>query len=455
MLLQRHTVLVLYLCLQIVSSFNAGEETAINKTEKNLTQHARRLKKTKLRSLKLMQNPTANLIALDDKGRFLKSYDIVTCDGYILNIFRTTYQNEEPTRKEFPVILVPGLYQTSDIFVRQNTKNSLAFMLQDLGYDVWLANVRGNKYGRRHLYLESETDERTQFFDYTYDEIGFYDVAVIVDYILNDTRKEKVHYIGHSLGGTAFLILNAIKPEFNNKFQSAHLLAPIGYQNYFPNKNFMKEVDNFTEIFEDLIKNGKAEIFPPVKDENKSYSVGDCLGEEKYKNICEELQIDKLMGLEKENNSKDKTRGGSIKLLAHLAQTIKYKTFNRWDYGEEGNMKHYKVKEPPVYNISQITAPTKIIYASNDEFVSPKDIEDMAKSIAKASIREVTRKDFKHQDFLLAPDVLEIVYKDLEEDLKHIDRIHSEAEQEKKSILMTMMITKTIQRQSIQIIMGQ
>ncbi|XP_061708432.1 lipase 3-like [Cydia pomonella] len=432
MFLKRRSVFVLLLCLQIVSSVNSGEEATKNKSDSNstFTKHTRRLKKTKTRSLKLTQNPKANLIALNDKGRFLKSYDIVTCDGYILNIFRTTFEIDEPKHKEFPVVLVPGLYQSSDRFVRQNTEHSLAFILQDLGYDVWLANVRGTKYGRRHLYLESETDESTQFFDYSYDEIGFYDIAVIVDYVLNDTRKEKVHYIGHSLGGTAFLVLNTIKPEFNNKFETAHLMAPIGYQNYFPNTNFTKEVDHFKEIFEDLIKSGKAEIFPPVKDDSKNFSVDECLGDKKYQNICEALKINELMGLEKYSNSKDKTRGGSIKLLAHLAQNIKYKTFNRWDYGEEENMNHYKIKQTPIYNISHITAPTMIVYSLNDEFVSPKDIKDMAKNMVKASTREVKRKDFKHQDFLLAPDVMETVYKDIIEDLRNTGRLHSEGVKE-------------------------
>ncbi|XP_063548930.1 lipase lipl-1-like [Cydia strobilella] len=202
-------------------------------------------------------------------------------------------------------------------------------------------------------------------------------------------------------------------------------MAPIGYQNYFPNDNFTKEVDHFKEIYEELIKKEKAEIFPPVKDESKKFSVDDCLGDKQYQNICEEMKIDELMGLEKNNNSKDKTRGGSIKLLAHLAQNIKYKTFNRWDYGEKGNMNHYKIKQAPIYNLSHITAPTMIVYASNDEFVSPKDIKNMAKNMVKASTREVKRKDFKHQDFLLAPDVMETVYHDIIEDLRNKARLYS------------------------------
>ena len=39
-----------------------------------------------------------------------------------------------------------------------------AYMMSDLGYDVWLANSRGTRYSRRHIRLDPTMPE---FWDYS------------------------------------------------------------------------------------------------------------------------------------------------------------------------------------------------------------------------------------------------------------------------------------------------
>lgn len=65
-----------------------------------------------------------------------------------------------------------------------------------------------------------------QFWSFSLDEIGYYDVPASIDYVLNETGETKVHYIGHSQGTTAFFIMASEKPEYQNKIQTMHAMAP-------------------------------------------------------------------------------------------------------------------------------------------------------------------------------------------------------------------------------------
>lgn len=43
------------------------------------------------------------------------------------------------------------------------------------------------------------------------------------------TGQEKLQYIGHSQGTTAFFVMLSEKPEYNDKIEVMHALAPIAY----------------------------------------------------------------------------------------------------------------------------------------------------------------------------------------------------------------------------------
>jgi predicted alpha/beta hydrolase len=64
-----------------------------------------------------------------------------------------------------------------------NGENSLAYVLANAGYDVWLGNNRGNIYSRKHQTLNPDKDT-AKFFDFSFYELGKYDLPANVDYIL-------------------------------------------------------------------------------------------------------------------------------------------------------------------------------------------------------------------------------------------------------------------------------
>jgi lysosomal acid lipase/cholesteryl ester hydrolase len=63
-------------------------------------------------------------------------------------------------------------------------EQSPAFILAKAGYDVWLANLRGNKYSKRHAeYLATSED----FWDFGWEEHANYDLPAYTEFILKKT----------------------------------------------------------------------------------------------------------------------------------------------------------------------------------------------------------------------------------------------------------------------------
>lgn len=60
-----------------------------------------------------------------------------------------------------------------------------------------------------------------------------FDLPAIIDLILSHTKKNKLHYVGHSQGGTSFYIMTSMKPEYQEKIGLASLLGPAGYMRHY------------------------------------------------------------------------------------------------------------------------------------------------------------------------------------------------------------------------------
>ena len=102
-----------------------------------------------------------------------------------------------------------------------------AFRLAEQGYDVWLGNFRGNTYSRAHLSLNPDVDN--DYWRFTWDEMATRDLPAMLDYVMEQTGKEKIQYVGHSMGTTTFMVMNSLDQSWADKVELAVLLAPIGY----------------------------------------------------------------------------------------------------------------------------------------------------------------------------------------------------------------------------------
>ena len=101
-----------------------------------------------------------------------------------------------------------------------------AFRLAEAGYDVWLGNFRGNNYAREHLTYKPSDKE---FWSFTWDEMAKYDLPALLNYTIEHSGKEKIYYVGHSMGTTTYMAMNSVDQSWAERVELAVLLAPIAF----------------------------------------------------------------------------------------------------------------------------------------------------------------------------------------------------------------------------------
>jgi lysosomal acid lipase/cholesteryl ester hydrolase len=202
---------------------------------------------------------------IENHGYACETHYITTEDGYILAYHRIPRGiNDDENTKKPAVLLMHGLTSSSAEFVSMGPDRGFAYILADEGYDVWLANARGNGFSRNHTTLDPDVDA-DKFYDFTWHEIGYYDIASAIDYILDVNGDSSLYYIGHSQGATVFLVLASTRPDYNDKIRLASLMAPAAILKHFPNI-LVQDVSKYVDKIERILNNWKIYEIPYVKE---------------------------------------------------------------------------------------------------------------------------------------------------------------------------------------------
>lgn len=180
-----------------------------------------------------------DIIEMAEQAGFnASSYDVETEDGYILKLHRIVSPNITESERKFVFFLQHGLIVSAADFTMSGRKYALAYYLAKNGGDVWLGNTRGSKHSVRHRNMTQDSDV---FWDFSFNEMGRYDLPAMIDYVNNSTNHSQIIYVGHSQGGAAFLAMLSHRPEYNKKFRQAHLITPAVFMKNFPHP-FVKMV---------------------------------------------------------------------------------------------------------------------------------------------------------------------------------------------------------------------
>lgn len=355
----------------------------------------------------------------------VEEHTVKTDDGYRLTIFRIAPKKPKETendqeKKVKVVFLAHGLLGSSDDWLLMGPKMSLAYMLSDAGYEVWLGNTRGNKYAKNHV---SKHVAHPDFWQFSNDEIALHDLPAMIDHALKISEQKKLHYVGVAQGTTTIFALMAARPEYNKKIASIHAISPMVYMSKVRTPLFRMIAPNspISERLQEHLGFGK---FEPTRELIKTVGGDMCESEIGCKNVCSNVffVMTSLGDLDVELIPVIMSHlptGGSKRQMQQYGQAVASNEFRKFDYGPEINQKVYGHVEPPKYKMSNVQAPVVLYTATKDWLSHPEDVEKLHKELP--NVREhhmVTDEEFTHTDFLFSKKAPQTVYERLIENIK-------------------------------------
>lgn len=310
------------------------------------------------------------------EGYKTEIHQVSTVDGYKLTIHRILPKNLSSVKKQ-PCLLIHGIAQSSMEFL-QLQQDSLPFLLSDSGYDVYLGNCRGTQYSSHVKHSKNSSE----FWDFSWHEIGVFDLSAMIDFVLDITNSENLFFVGLSQGSTIAMVLLSMKPEYNEKIAQAHLIGPGVFFEYFSSpliKSYGKFIlDNFsTHGMMNLT--AISEILQPLWVKTCKWSRAPLYL------ICVIIEFMVLGGNIYRIEADIDVLGNfpyvlapyvSEKQVLHFLQLIDTDRFKQFDYGVK-NIEIYGTIIPPEYELNKVSSAVHIYHGGQDGFVHPKVSESL------------------------------------------------------------------------------
>ncbi|XP_057461065.1 triacylglycerol lipase 2-like [Actinidia eriantha] len=348
---------------------------------------------------------------VESQGYVCEDHKVTTDDGYILGMQRIPVGRSGKKSDKPPVLLQHGLMVDAVTWLLNSPDESLAFILADNGYDVWIANTRGTISSRGHT---SFSPSDAAYWDWSWDELVAYDLPATFQYVQDQTGQE-MHYVGHSLG-TLIAFAAFSQERLLNMLRSASLLSPIAYLGQMPSPLAKAATDAF--IAEDLYWLGINEFAPggeaaakllkEICDATHS-NCADLMTSFTGKNCCFNSSKNDIF-LDHE------PQPSATKNMIHIAQMVRKGTIEMYDYGsEDENNKYYGQPMPPAYNMAGIPndLPLFLSYGGQDLLSDVEDVHTLLDTLKDHDPDKLVvqyKEDYAHADFVFGVNAKQVVY---------------------------------------------
>ncbi|XP_028550071.1 triacylglycerol lipase 2 isoform X2 [Dendrobium catenatum] len=312
-------------------------------------------------------------------GYKCQEFEVTTEDGYILGMQRIPVgRNGVIGGARQPVLLQHGVLMDGMTWLLNSPEQSLAFVLADNGFDVWIGNIRGTRSSNRHVSL---TPSDRAYWAWSWDELVENDFPAMVDLVAKQT-KQKLHYVGHSLG-TLIALASFSEGRLVDKLRSAALLCPIAYLDHMKTKLGILAARLFVgEILSNLL--GLAEFNPKGLEASKYLKI-----------LCSYPDV----------NCYD---------LLTAFTAFRDGALTKYNYGVN-NIQRYGQSTPPVYNLSNIpnSLPLYLSYGGRDSLSDTEDVEHLLQDLKLHETDQLVLhyvQNFAHADFIMGVSAKQVVY---------------------------------------------
>ncbi|KAI4308368.1 hypothetical protein L6164_031458 [Bauhinia variegata] len=311
---------------------------------------------------------------VEKQGYKCEEHKVTTEDGYILSLQRMPAGQSGWKADKPPVLLQHGILSDSATWLFNTPVESLAFILADNGYDVWLANTRGTRYSNRHTSL-------------SIDDMG-----------------------------TLIALAALSQGNLLNMLRSAALLSPIAHMDHIPSEPLKFVADIF--LADVVYWLGLREFIPKMENVAKllngicslpGYNCSDLMPLFAGQNCCvNSSRIAVFLDHEPQPTA--------TKNLVHLSQMIRTGTIAMYNYGdEEQNMAHYGQPCPALYDMTSIPNdfPLFLSHGGQDTLSDVEDVQlllDDLKDHDKDKLVVLFREEYAHNDFILGVNAKQVVY---------------------------------------------